>query len=192
MNDSQKTEKRVEPRSPSDLVPLNLHNQLTAGPSPWTDTRIPAQVFHVTRAVFGTSSYEDEQRVYRTLQAALHVLAESEAPTQPLTAAATDVLGERRRQVEAEGYDTGHDDEHDNGSMAEAAAAYAYQAHNSKSCPAGKPPLGWPWDSEWWKPADPRRMLVKAGALILAEIERLDREAFHTAPLPSHDPVSTR
>jgi hypothetical protein len=37
-------------------------------------------------------------------------------------------------------------------------------------------PLAWPQDWEF-KPADPRRMLVKAGALILAEIERLDRAA---------------
>jgi hypothetical protein len=30
---------------------------------------------------------------------------------------------------------------------------------------------------EWWKPTNRRRDLVKAGALILAEIERLDRAA---------------
>ena len=33
----------------------------------------------------------------------------------------------------------------------------------------------WPWLSSWWKPSTNRRDLVKAGALILAEIERLDR-----------------
>jgi hypothetical protein len=38
------------------------------------------------------------------------------------------------------------------------------------------PPSCWPTD--WrWNPADPRRNLVKAGALILAEIERIDRAA---------------
>ena len=31
------------------------------------------------------------------------------------------------------------------------------------------------WDSEWWKPKDRRRDLIRAGALIVAEIERLDR-----------------
>lgn len=30
---------------------------------------------------------------------------------------------------------------------------------------------------DWWKPKDRRRNLVKAGALIVAEIERLDRLA---------------
>lgn len=34
----------------------------------------------------------------------------------------------------------------------------------------------WPWDEEWWKPSeDPVRNLVKAGALIAAEIDRLQR-----------------
>jgi hypothetical protein len=55
----------------TNFVGLELHNQLTAGPAPWTATRVPAQVFHVCRAVFGTTSLEDDQRVYRTLQAAL-------------------------------------------------------------------------------------------------------------------------
>lgn len=59
-----------------NFVPLKLHNQLTAGSAPWTDTRVPAQVFHVARAVFGTTSLEDEQRVYRTVQATLWTLAE--------------------------------------------------------------------------------------------------------------------
>ena len=34
----------------------------------------------------------------------------------------------------------------------------------------------WPWSLDWWKPKDPRRDLVRAGALIVAEIERLDRQ----------------
>jgi len=90
--------------------------------------------------------------------------------------AARDVLVERRRQIEAEGWTPEHDDEHDNGEMADAAACYAAcsETHSAK----GHPPLSWPWSPDWWKPsADPRRNLVKAGALILAEIERLDRAA---------------
>jgi hypothetical protein len=35
----------------------------------------------------------------------------------------------------------------------------------------------WPWDDEWFKLTDPRRDLIKAAALIIAEIERLDRAA---------------
>jgi hypothetical protein len=34
----------------------------------------------------------------------------------------------------------------------------------------------WPWHPDWWKPSrDPVQNLVKAGALIAAEIDRLQR-----------------
>lgn len=38
-------------------------------------------------------------------------------------------------------------------------------------------PRLWAWHSRWWKPKDRRCNLVRAGALIVAEIERLDRAA---------------
>ena len=100
------------------------------------------------------------------------------------TKAARDVLAERRRQIEAEGWTPQHDDNHDAGELASAASAYALAAADEldpRSRGAGAYPTRlpgmWPWDCDSWKPDDPRRMLVKAGALILAEIERLDRAA---------------
>ncbi|AFQ48272.1 hypothetical protein [Burkholderia cepacia] len=47
---------------------------------------------------------------------------------------------------------------------------------------AGHAPAWWPktWEPSWSKPTTPRRNLVKAGALILAELERLDRVAVST------------
>lgn len=83
--------------------------------------------------------------------------------------AAVDVLAERRRQVEAEGWSTEHDDEHLPGELALAAASYVCADEGEA------PPAIWPWDWAWWKPESRRRNLVKAAALILAEIERLDR-----------------
>ena len=86
------------------------------------------------------------------------------------TAAAHDVLVERRRQVEVEGWTPEHDDaEHLPDELALAAASYICADEGDA------PPAIWPWDWRWWKPSTPRRNLVKAGALILAEIERLDR-----------------
>lgn len=84
-----------------------------------------------------------------------------------------DVLAERQRQVEAEGWTPEHDDEHRNGELARAAACYTLPI----LLDPGETPFGWPddWDADWWKPTTRRRDLVKAGALILAEIERLDR-----------------
>jgi hypothetical protein len=93
-------------------------------------------------------------------------MAMPSAPASHWTPAAVDVMAERRRQVTGEGWTAACDDEHAQGQMALAAACYA----------TGHPAM-WPWSAEWWKPSNTRRNLVKAGALILAEIERLDREA---------------
>lgn len=105
-----------------------------------------------------------------------------------LTKAAQDVLAERQRQVDVEGWDANHDDNNNRGDMARAAACYALVAGScqgwSASTYAGMPApnsdpdgdeIWWPWDRKWWKPKNPRRDLVRAAALILAEIERIDR-----------------
>lgn len=101
-----------------------------------------------------------------------------------LTTAAFDVLAERKRQITAEGWTPDHDDQHDTGELASAAASYAQcaglQREGAVCENAFKAPYveNWPWSEYWWKPStEPRRNLVKAGALILAEIERLDRAA---------------
>ncbi|KWK48040.1 hypothetical protein WT81_05020 [Burkholderia stagnalis] len=97
---------------------------------------------------------------------------ENVAPRAPLTNAVRDVLAERRRHVEQEGWTPEHDDQHTDGAMARAAACYAYP---ELTAIAGL--RTWPWDTTWWKPSAPRRNLVKAVALGIAEIERLDRAA---------------
>jgi hypothetical protein len=102
--------------------------------------------------------------------------------------AATDVLAERRRQVEAEGWTPEHDDEHARGELCAAAACYALASTQYGPEPADAYDREreryiretWPWSDAWWKPRGQRRDLVKAGALILAEIERLDRAALAT------------
>lgn len=89
-----------------------------------------------------------------------------------------DVSAERQRQIETEGFTLDGDDRYANGELARAAASYAYEAGRSdqqRMIDHGIPPLAWPWGRNWWKPTDRRRDLVKAAALIIAEIERLDR-----------------
>jgi hypothetical protein len=92
------------------------------------------------------------------------------------TRALRDVAAERARQINAEGWTEEHDDRHDCGEMANAAACYALNAGGSGEWRDStiRNRL-WPWCAKWWKPKQPRRDLVRAGALILAEIERLDR-----------------
>lgn len=97
--------------------------------------------------------------------------------SRTVTAAAADVLAERKRQVTTEGWTPEHDDQHVNFEMAIAGGLYAISAVDSHHKLRNSAPSAWPWDRKWWKPDGPRRDLVKAGALILAEIERLDRAA---------------
>jgi hypothetical protein len=88
--------------------------------------------------------------------------------------AVLDVAAERRRQVEAEGWMPEHDDGHGAHELAEAAACYCL---SSAEKPFDYFETMWPWDPHWFKTSSRRRDLIKAGALILAEIERLDRMA---------------
>lgn len=92
-----------------------------------------------------------------------------------------DIAAERRRQIEKEGWTPEHDDTHTEGQMARAAGCYAWMSAQSDSLREvfTNPPPTWPepWSADWWKPKDRRRDLVRAGALIVAEIERLDRKA---------------
>lgn len=99
-----------------------------------------------------------------------------------------DVIDERLRQQEKEGWTPEHDAQHTDGSLANAAACYALtydemeERQSCGACGAWSPfkvPRQWPssWSPRWWKRKDRRRDLVRAAALIIAEIERLDRAA---------------
>jgi hypothetical protein len=91
--------------------------------------------------------------------------------------AVQDVVAERQRQIASEGYSTESDDNYIDGDLAAAAGSYALHAHDVDKAKLGFAPAWWPWTRDSWKPTTPRNDLVKAGALILAEIERIDRSA---------------
>ena len=91
-----------------------------------------------------------------------------------MSKALDDIATERRRQILEKGWRAGHDDLHRRAELATAASCYAL---NAAASPLRLVPHNWPWDTRWWKPTNTRRDLVKAGALIVAEIERLDRAA---------------
>ena len=103
----------------------------------------------------------------------------------PLSPGAMAIVAERRRQIEQEGWTSEHDAKHARGDLARAGAAYALSQRDPLPLPviiggvaAGQFKLSaqhlWPWPGHWWKPTDTRRDLVKAGALILAELDRDD------------------
>lgn len=111
--------------------------------------------------------------------------------------AIADIRAERCRQMHVEGWSLDRDDQHNVGQLALAAAAYivhgdyrteysllpvlrridARSADDPTHALVGyvSTPKIWPWRGSWWKPKNRRRDLVRAAALIVAEIERLDR-----------------
>lgn len=91
----------------------------------------------------------------------------------------TEIAIERKRQTDAEGFDQSHDDDHGDGQLCLAAMAYCQSASTclaDTSPLKARPPSYWPWDKIWWKPRSARRDLIRAAALIVAEIDRIDRE----------------
>ena len=86
------------------------------------------------------------------------------------------IRAERQRQIAVEGWTREHDEGHEDGTLLRAAVFY-YQHGARKDFPltmdANGAPVGWPWEPQWWKPKTPERDLVRAGALCLAEKERL-------------------
>lgn len=101
------------------------------------------------------------------------------------------IAAERARQVDAEGWTADHDDEHTKHELVRAALCYITPGRFIDT-PGLAAPKDWPWEACHWKPkassggpealgvqspADRIRNLTKAGALLAAEIDRLQRAA---------------
>lgn len=101
-----------------------------------------------------------------------------------------EIVAERKRQIEVEGYSTEHDDAHRTEELMEACLAYFWHATGTarygRGIPSDPPgvPDNWPWEAEQWKPKSPRRDLIRAGALCLAEQERCLRDGYPKQVLP--------
>ncbi len=95
------------------------------------------------------------------------------APSQALTS----VAEERHRQVERHGFDQSRDDNYQRDELLRAAETYLAAGTMERITAAAVVRLAsrWPWHQSTLKLADRRRNLVKAAALIVAEIERMDR-----------------
>lgn len=165
-----------QPTTPSEGVAAPVE-QVTSEPVAWKLTTIAPEgrkplVFLIANkdeATYAHSLWEGSVLTPLCPLSPAQPSADQVAPE----AAVRDVLAERRRQIEVEGWTPEHDDMHRGGQMAQAAACYAL--HTELVGNVGDYLRFWPWSPGWWKPRDNRRNLVKAGALILAEIERIDR-----------------
>ena len=106
------------------------------------------------------------------------------------------IAEERQRQIDVEGYNEQHDSQHDFSQLTSAATTYIDAAIlTAKSIKIGNSneasiswhqynepfewknlKLGWPWEEESFKPTTPLKNLIKAGALIAAAIDRLQKD----------------
>lgn len=149
-------------------------------------------VLSLSEAYGGSGATSVSSKDLAALDRAIHALRAALSTAIPagdgVPPAIRDIAAERKRQIDAEGWTTAHDDAHSKGEMARAAGIYAVIAgsnltnyrnatggYNLGTILGGLMDHYWPWEPTWFKPTDRRRDLVKAGALIVAEIERLDR-----------------
>ena len=89
------------------------------------------------------------------------------------------IVAERMEQVQKHGFTIERDQNYEPSALAHAGIAYAGRAAEQlrgNDFWHGAPP-SWPWDAAHWRPGDARANLVKAAALLWAEIDRLDRTA---------------
>ncbi|WP_058127832.1 hypothetical protein [Pseudomonas aeruginosa] len=174
-----------------------LRDMLAAAPARGQHS-VPAYVSYTTRpaeslAGIALRQLKDESRWVEIRDINAHALPDMQshsyypagtmiklpaaAPGNSVPQAWLDVQAERRRQVEVEGYHGFRDSHYINYELSKAARAYIEVSWHALS--GGLPckqPESWPW-RDGFKWSDGRTMLVKACALGLAEIERLDRAA---------------
>jgi hypothetical protein len=92
-----------------------------------------------------------------------------------------DVFAERKKQ-RGKGFTEQHDDKHKKFQLTEAAIAYCLATVNAQNFQGFKVNLGaavptavWPWKLTEWNPKDTKQNLLRAAALIVAELERIKR-----------------
>ncbi len=87
------------------------------------------------------------------------------------------IAAEREQQIDSIGWDAEHDDDHSDGALWYAARCYlGLRLSNTRV------PREWPWDTGDFKPKSRVENLVRAGALIAAEIDRLHRYTLSETP----------
>ncbi len=136
-----------------------------------TDTRTPAPQADIDRF------YVELVDMAPALQKALH--AHHPLLAEHIAATLAKIGREMVRQIVIEGFGPAHDNQYNKGELEDAAASYAWSAgtssENRKYLP-GRPPPGWPFPINWWKPRTPERDAVRAAALLGAALMRRDRE----------------
>ena len=136
----------------------------------------PVAYLYRDRDLLGFKGRHDYEKSVSVTEHAWPALATPQPDTVQVPPTGVGLIAqERERQIQQEGWNANHDREHKPGELA--TAGYHYAA-NAAACLGILPGSlhvwdNWPWHPSWWKPTTPMRDLVKAGALIAAELDRM-------------------
>lgn len=166
---SQQTEQQGEQPAP---VPSTAEVPATPAPEPVA----PA----AGAAAFDPASGESKtgvvlvggQDLGARITAALNAAPELQVVIEAAGEVAAEVFVERLRQIVEEGHSVEQDDAYTDYQLPRAAVCYAIRG---AGLPPHKATLYWPWNPATFKPAGDDRDLIKAAALILAELQRRQR-----------------
>lgn len=125
--------------------------------------------------------WSNAERIYREALArgVVDTSTEHLKGTMPMTTGAELIAAERERQINDLGFSTrDHDEDHKHNELTRAAIAFAWSALGHPD----KAQSMWPFPEEMHKGESVHRDLVKAGALIAAELDRLGEPAEATTP----------
>lgn len=135
----------------------------------------------VQRFCVGVGDYKDSKSASLITSAwlssgGLRDVLQAQSPTPGGSTSIDMIILERARQIREEGWSPEHDDKWTDEELASAAAYYASPTDKGT-------PIHWPWAREWNKKEQHSRIrqLVIAGALIVAELDRLQRAALAEA-----------
>lgn len=144
---------RVDLNEPAEL---SIRNAVEAVESMGADVRLTEAVMLLDKARNCVADFIDG--------------VPGDPPADPGLTVIDEISLERERQIIEEGWTPSHDDEHFRRELAKAAAAYCLADVDSHH---GADQV-WPFDGNW-RPKSHRENLIRAGALIVAELERIDR-----------------
>lgn len=149
-----------------------------------TDTEIDARLNTLYRALVASGQHNGGMSGVAWDRAVFRMASGQPAQAVDLGTGVKAIAAERERQLQAEGFTRDSDRQYQRGELAKAATAYVQLAAMDLAAGGTRdhiawhgPAAVWPWAPEWWKPVDARRDLVRAGALIAAQIDLIDSQA---------------
>jgi hypothetical protein len=167
----QQTEQQGEQPAPTPPVA-----EVPAAPASAPESTAPAAAVTAVDPASGESKtgvvLVGSEALRARIAAALSAAPELQVVIDEAAEVAAEVFVERLRQIIEEGHGVEQDDAYTDYQLPRAAVCYAIRG---AGLPPHKSTLYWPWNPAAFKPTGDDRDLIKAAALILAELQRRQR-----------------